>query len=325
MALRDGRAKLYELTQNKTFSLTGDPNYAINSNRLSGPCFGKGGDFCINDAALETGACDVGGTFVDDAAAARMAGDDGKELLEQGTLNLCGIEKGWGVVAFQAWVVKDFNQHVLNGQDMAWLDAQLPGATVAEAKICYDLATDDKRDIARFHAGCGDVEGHALMIVAELTTNKKVVGFTLNGFNQDDVAAAAAAAAAVAAGAAQGNQENVMRKDNFANLFEVTGRTRLVLEKPGSAVGVRPDGGLVFGAGPDFAIQANFQHIDCELGMTYASRNPLTALTLKRLFCGVHLDGGAAKLNRFEAGPHYSAQMRTVLWHWQSSHLDASR
>ena len=258
----------------------------------------------MNDAALETGSCDVGGSFVDDAAAARRAGDDGMESIEQGTLDLCGIEKGWGVVAFQAWVVKDFNQHVLNGHDMAWLDSELPGATVAEAKICYDLATDDKRDIARFHAACGDMDGHALMIVAELTTNKKVVAFTLKGFNQDDVAAAAAAAAAVAAGADEGNQESIMREDNFANLFEITGRTRLVLEEPDNAVGVRPDGGLVFGAGPDFAVKANFQFVDCELGTTYASRDPLTASAMKKLLCGVHLDGSAAKLNRFEAGPH---------------------
>lgn len=292
--LRDGRAKLYELTQKKTFSLSGDPNYAINSNRLSGPCFGKSGDFCMSDAALETGSCDVGGTFVDDAAAARRAGDDGMESVEQGTLDLCGIAKGWGIVAFQSWVVKDFNQHVLNGGDMAWLDSELPGAVISEAKICYDLATDVHRRFWQFHAGCGDMKSHALMIVAELTTNKKVVGFTLKGFNPDDGAAAAK----------ENENENVMREDNFANLFEVTGRTRLVLEDPDRAVGSSPQGGIVFGAGPDFAVQANFKTIDCELGTSYASANPLTASALKKLLCGVHLDGGAVKLNRFEAGPH---------------------
>ena len=103
---RDGRAKLYELTHNKTFSLAGDPNYAVNSNRNSGPCFGKSGDFCMNDAALETGSCNVGASFVDDAAAVRVGDNDkGAESFE-GTLSLCGIEKGWGVVAFQAWIVE---------------------------------------------------------------------------------------------------------------------------------------------------------------------------------------------------------------------------
>jgi hypothetical protein len=113
--------------------------------------------------------------------------------------------------------VKDFDQHVLSGTDMAWLDSELPGATIAEAKNCYDLAADDKRDVAGFHAGCGHMEGHALMIVAGLTTNKKVVGFTLKGFNT----------------AAEGNQETVIRKDNFANLFEVTvGWCRWTVSKP---------------------------------------------------------------------------------------------
>ena len=285
-ALHDGRAKLYELTQNKTFSLAGDPNYAINSNRLSGPCFGKGGDFCMNDTALETGSCNVGGSFgfTDDDAAGRIGADgmEAESLEIQATLDLCGIERGWGVVAFQAWIVKDFNQHVLTGQDMAWLDSELPGATVAEAKVCYDLAMDDGRNMTGFLAGCGDMEGHALMIVAELTTNKKVVGFTLRGFNHD-------------------GDGDMMRRDNFANLFEVTGRTRLVLEDPERAVGLQHGGGLVFGAGPDFAIHRNFHDVDCEIGTSYTSPEKLTALALKKLLCGVHHDGGAAKLTRFEA------------------------
>ena len=312
--LCDGRAKLYEVTQNKSFSLAGDPNYAINSNHLSGPCFGKNGDFCMNDAALETGSCNVGGSFgfTDDAA---VVGGDGMELeadsVEQATLALCGIEKGWGVVAFQAWIVKDYNQHVLNGQEMAWLDSVLPAAAVTEAKICYDLATDDERDFSRFLAGCGDMEGHALMIVAELSTNKKVVGFTLKGFNQDGNAALGASPPPT--------QESLMHKDNFANLFEVTGRTRLVLEDPENAVGLLQDrhgragGGLVFGAGPDFSVNANFQSIDCELGTSYKSHDPLTPPALKKLLCGVHLDGGAVMLNRFEAGHHCPAQLPAVV------------
>ena len=88
---------------------------------------------------------------------------------------------------------------------------------------------------------------------------------------------------------------------NFNLRRYITGRTRLVLQDPANAVGVSPDGGLVFGAGPDFAIHPDFHAIDCELGTTYASRDPLTASALKELVCGGHLDGGGAKLHRFEA------------------------